>query len=175
MSKPASVSTSEWNELQSALTQFKTSDILPSDLINTNPDNLTNSIDMEQKWAEKAFKHAEIYFNIISSIEQKKITLTKIDDEIYQHFRNEFKDLNIYKLTDDILKSDVAKLQWREFCNKYDDNKVTDFNMATLLRLESNQDYSPDNTTIAPRIQFLAIEIARNREGANSAVFKAKK
>jgi hypothetical protein len=42
--------------------------------------------------------------------------------------------------------------------------------MATLMRIDSSLDYSEENTTIAPRIQFYAIEIARNREGHNSKV-----
>lgn len=42
--------------------------------------------------------------------------------------------------------------------------------MATLIRIDSNLDYSEENTSLVPRIQFFAIEIARNREGFNSKV-----
>ena len=35
------------------------------------------------------------------------------------------------------------------------------------MRVDADQDYSEENTTIAPRIQFYAVEIARNREGHN--------
>jgi hypothetical protein len=43
--------------------------------------------------------------------------------------------------------------------------------------LDSSQDYSEENTVIAVKIQFLAIEIARNRDGHNAALrsnFKPK-
>lgn len=31
-------------------------------------------------------------------------------------------------------------------------------------------DYSPENTTLVPRVQFYAIEIARNRSGLNDGI-----
>lgn len=47
------------------------------------------------------------------------------------------------------------------------ENNVEDFNFATLLRLNSHQDYNEANTIVVPRAQFLAIEITRNRNGLN--------
>ncbi len=38
------------------------------------------------------------------------------------------------------------------------------------MRLDASGDYNEENTTIAPRIQFYAIEIARNREGHNQTI-----
>ena len=49
---------------------------------------------------------------------------------------------------------------------------VEDFSLGSLLRLDSSKDYSEENTMIAVKIQFLAIEIARNREGHNSELRK---
>jgi len=49
--------------------------------------------------------------------------------------------------------------------------------LSRPARLNSSKDYEEDNTTIAIKIQFLAIEIARNREGFNSELrnnFKPK-
>lgn len=51
------------------------------------------------------------------------------------------------------------------------DGIVEDFNYGTLLRLNCSQGYTEENTIFAPRIQFFAIEIARNREGYNKAVY----
>jgi len=51
------------------------------------------------------------------------------------------------------------------------DGIVEDFNYGTLLRLDCSQGYTEENTIFAPRIQFFAIEIARNREGYNKAVY----
>uniref|UniRef100_A0A183ASV3 Polysacc_synt_4 domain-containing protein n=1 Tax=Echinostoma caproni TaxID=27848 RepID=A0A183ASV3_9TREM len=61
-----------------------------------------------------------------------------------------------------------SMLKWRDFCNKFED-KVDDFNFATLFRLDASKGYNEDNTCIVPRIQFLALEIARNRQGVNKS------
>lgn len=63
---------------------------------------------------------------------------------------------------------------WREFCEKYK-SRVQNYNFATLLRLHCDSDYTSENTTIAPRIQFYAIEIARNKEGYNDVIRRQKK
>lgn len=44
---------------------------------------------------------------------------------------------------------------------------ILDYSYGTLLRSDSAKDYSEDNTILVTRIQFYAIEIARNREGIN--------
>merc|ERR1712088_1098634 len=49
---------------------------------------------------------------------------------------------------------------------------VPDYNFGTLLRLNPNDDYSEKNTCFALRVQFLAIEIARNKEGSNKAIYE---
>lgn len=91
----------------------------------------------------------------------------------------------------------LASQTWRAFCNQFE-GVVEDFNYGTLLRLDCEGDYTEENsifgTCASPqvcfervkltsatrflssvtRIQFLAIEIARNREGYNSAVFRSK-
>lgn len=46
------------------------------------------------------------------------------------------------------------------------------------MRLDCSKDYSEANTIIVPRVQFLAIELARNREGLNGTIrenFKPKR
>lgn len=49
---------------------------------------------------------------------------------------------------------------------------LEDFSFGTLLRLSAGEEYSEANTILVTRVQFLAIEIARNREGANDAVYQ---
>lgn len=86
--------------------------------------------------------------------------------------------------------------KWRPFCLQFE-GAVEDFNLGTLLRLDCRRGYSEENSVLgkrraagwawaglvtapprlpllsaAPRIQFLAIEIARNREGCNGAVYR---
>ncbi|XP_019745716.1 protein PBDC1 [Hippocampus comes] len=128
---------------------------------------------LEVMWAMKAYNHAEVYFNLISSVDPKFLKLTKMDDDIYSTFRETFEDLDIKVLHPDQLKSAEAKERWRPFCNRYE-GLVEDFNYGTLLRLDCQKDYTEENTIFATRIQFFAVEIARNREGLNDTVFTSK-
>ncbi|XP_051539120.1 protein PBDC1-like [Myxocyprinus asiaticus] len=128
-----------------------------------------NDPQLEVMWAMKAYNHAEVYFNLISSVDPKFLKLTKSDDQIYTKFRDAFPDHNIQVLDPELLKSAKAKEEWRPFCNQFD-GVVDDFNYGTLLRIDSQKDYTEENTIFATRIQFYAIEIARNREGCNDAV-----
>ncbi|XP_068430090.1 protein PBDC1 [Clinocottus analis] len=125
---------------------------------------------LEAMWAMKAYNHAEVFFNLISSVEPKFLKLTKLDDEIYSIFRETFKELDIKLLKTEDLKSEEAKETWRPFCNRFE-GLIEDFNYGTLLRLDCEKDYTEENTIFATRTQFFAVEIARNREGYNDAVF----
>ncbi|KAH0623009.1 hypothetical protein JD844_030894 [Phrynosoma platyrhinos] len=87
-------------------------------------------------------------------------------------FRKVFKDLRIDLLDQEDLKSEPAKEKWRPFCLQFD-GVVEDFNYGTLLRLDCRKEYTEENTIFATRIQFFAIEIARNREGYNSVVYNS--
>ncbi|CAG2179627.1 unnamed protein product [Oppiella nova] len=112
----------------------------------------------------------EVYFKLISSMPSTTgLRLTQNDDIIYQTFRDRFKELDIKSLTEETLKCDEAKIQWRQYCNDMQEF-VEDFNFATLLRLDSRNDYSESNTIVVPRVQFVAIEVARNREGLNDGL-----
>lgn len=68
------------------------------------------------------------------------------------------------------LKSTEAKNKWRMFIEKFD--KLEDFAFGTLLRTDASKEFNPDNSIFVVRIQFLAIEIARNREGCNNLIRK---
>jgi hypothetical protein len=128
-----------------------------------------NDATVELLWAMKAHQHAQIYYNLLQATSPPSLRLTKIDDDIYRLFRSQFPELNIMMLNVDGIKSDSGKQEWREFCNQFE-GKVEDWNMATLLRIDATGDVSDGNTVIVPRIQFLAIEVARNREHCNDAV-----
>ncbi|XP_071947667.1 protein PBDC1-like [Antedon mediterranea] len=129
-------------------------------------ENYVNDANIEMQWAMKAFKHAEVYYNLISSVDSTSLKLTKHDDEILENFKKDFPDFKIDKFEEGDLKSDTAKSKWRPFCNHFD-GTVEDFNYGTLLRLDCTKDYSEENSTLATKIQFYAIEIARNRAGLN--------
>ena len=140
-----------------------------NDVFSRPADEFVNDPALEGLWAMKAVDHMKIHFNLIRSIDPTILKLTPKDDVIYQKFREQFPNLELATLTEDAIKSSQAKEEWRTFCNQFE-NEVEDFNYATLLRLNSQDDYNESNTIVVPRIQFLAIEVARNREGFNSSI-----
>ncbi|XP_078421524.1 protein PBDC1 isoform X1 [Cetorhinus maximus] len=137
---------------------------LPADAYGNDPN-------LEMIWAMKAYQHAEIYFNLICSVDPRFLKLTREDDLIYDEFRKQFRDMKVDILDQEELKSEAAKLRWRPFCLQFE-ALVEDFNYGTLLRLDCSKDYVEENTIFATRIQFFAIEIARNREGHNTALYE---
>lgn len=52
---------------------------------------------------------------------------------------------------------------------------VNDFNFGTLIRTDAGGDYTESNTLFTTRIQFYAIEIARNRLGLNERAHEESK
>lgn len=130
-----------------------------------------NDPTVESLWAIKAVEHMEVYFNLISAVDPKVLKLTPHDEAIYKEFRERFPDLDVKHLVESEIKSEESKKEWREFCLKFE-KVVEDYNFATLLRLDSEKDYAEENTTLVPRVQFYAVEIARNREGCNDDVRK---
>ena len=140
------------------------------DEIKKYANNVGNHGDIEMLWAHKAFRQTKIHFNLICSVNCTKLKLTKFDNELYEQFLLSFPNIKIDVLKEHELKSEVAKRRWRNFCYIFQ-NHLEDFNFGCLLRLNTYKDYSPDNTTLVPRVQFLAIEVARNRQGLNLCHF----
>ncbi|XP_032937315.1 protein PBDC1 [Catharus ustulatus] len=126
---------------------------------------------LELAWAERAHQHAQVHFNLLQSVEPRGLSLTPLDERIYREFRKNFPELRVDVLDPEELKSEAAKEKWRPFCLSFQE-LLPDFNFGTLLRLDSSGEYSEENSILAPRIQFFAIEIARNREGCNDGVFR---
>ncbi len=61
-------------------------------------------------------EHAEVYFNLLCAVDPAMLTGSKdTDDEIHEDFKKSFPDLNVAKFTEEDLKSDKAKADWREF------------------------------------------------------------
>ncbi|PSN47173.1 Protein PBDC1 [Blattella germanica] len=128
-----------------------------------------NDPSVEAMWAMKALEHAEVYFNILCSVDPKLLKLTPHDENIYKTFREEFPDLSVEKLNEEKLKSPEAKQKWRPFCEKFK-GVVEDYSFGTLLRLDNEGEYSNENSILVTRIQFYAIELARNKEGLNDCI-----
>eukprot|EP00090_Calanus_glacialis_P024923 TRINITY_DN3869_c0_g1_i1.p1 TRINITY_DN3869_c0_g1~~TRINITY_DN3869_c0_g1_i1.p1 ORF type:complete len:214 (+),score=90.63 TRINITY_DN3869_c0_g1_i1:31-642(+) len=140
-------------------------------VLGGDPEMLGNDGRVEELWAMKAMEHAEVYFNLLCSVEPARLKLSgsqELDDKIYKDYKESFPNLDTGKLTEDDLKNKKAKVEWREFSNRYKD--VEDFSLGSLLRMDSTKDYSEENTMLAIKIQFFAIEIARNRDGLNDTL-----
>ncbi|KAI7081458.1 hypothetical protein KC352_g41325 [Hortaea werneckii] len=73
------------------------------------------------------------------------------------------------------MKSKEGKERWRNFINSYE-KKIEDYNFGTMLRSNPSFEYGEKESIFAVRMQFYAIEIARNRAGLNDWVYeKAQK
>ncbi|RUS87782.1 hypothetical protein EGW08_004447 [Elysia chlorotica] len=143
-------------------------------LTSTKASDYTNSADIELQWAMKAMDHATVHYNLISSVDASRLRLTQMDDIIYKHFRETFPDFDVRSIKEDDLKTPESKEKWRNFCESFKGH-IEDYNLGTLLRLRCEDDYTPETTTFSVRTQFLAIEIARNKEGHNSILLEKKK
>ncbi|KAG4086678.1 DUF757-domain-containing protein [Neocallimastix lanati (nom. inval.)] len=139
---------------------------MATNLQNFDAENADNLPEIEKQWAVKATHHAETYWKLITSIPGSKLRLTPCDDEIYAAFLVTFPNFNIKNIDEDYFKSEKSKAKWREF-HRGLENKVEDHNFGTLLRKRYDGEYGPDNGLFATRLQFYAIEIARNKQGLN--------
>ncbi|KAJ7075420.1 DUF757-domain-containing protein [Mycena belliarum] len=145
-----------------------------------DPNNAQNLIEIEKQFAVKAVEQAQTYWNLIEKVDPKELRLTKIDDEIYEDTLKTFPELaedghaKLTKLDEEGMKSAEGKERWRVFIESYK-KKVKDYNFGSLIRTDAREEYGEKNTIFVTRIQFYAIEIARNRLGLNDAAHELAK
>ncbi|CAK38635.1 protein PBDC1 homolog [Aspergillus awamori] len=144
-----------------------------------DPETAENFEDMEKQFAVKAVEHLMTYWSILEKVPGSQLRLTKMDDDILESFQKEFPDFDPAEtLNEDKMKSKEGKEKWRNWINQYE-KIIEDFNFGTMLRASPNVEYDRDTTIFAMRMQFYAIEIARNRAGLNDWIYeraqKAKK
>lgn len=108
---------------------------------------------------------------MLCSLDTRWLQLTPHDDLIYTHFRQDFPDMDVTYINENEIKNSVNKAKWRGYCEKFK-SIVEDYSFGTLMRADCKGDYSEQNTILVPRVQFYAIEIARNRENHNNEVKK---
>lgn len=63
-------------------------------------------------------EHADVYWNLLCAVDPALLKLSgsrESDDTIYKDFKESFPGLNVVKFVEDDLKSDKAKVAWREF------------------------------------------------------------
>ncbi|OBA22992.1 DUF757-domain-containing protein [Metschnikowia bicuspidata var. bicuspidata NRRL YB-4993] len=134
-----------------------------------NAETADNLEDIEKQFAVKAVVQAETYWGLISKVKASALKLTQHDDDIFEALMEDFPEFkekaNVAQISENEMKSPQGKTRWRNFCEKF--KEIDDYNFGTLLRTKASDEYSQENTIFAVRIQFYAIEIARNRYGLN--------
>lgn len=139
-----------------------------------NAENTENLEDIEKQFAVKAVKQAETYWTLLESVGGSKLKLTQHDDEIFETLMEDFPEFkqpqNVAEISELEMKSPAGKARWRTFCEKF--KEIDDYNFGTLLRSKASGEYDQEGTIFAVRIQFYAIEIARNRYGLNDWIKK---
>jgi Polysaccharide biosynthesis len=115
------------------------------------------------------------YWSLLEKMRGSRLRLTRMDDEILQHLREAFPEFDPSETIDeDKMKSREGKERWRTFVSVYEqgDKKIEDFNFGTMLRRNPKFEYGEKETMFAVRMQFYAIEIARNRAGLNDWIYE---
>ncbi|CAL5873623.1 uncharacterized protein PFLUO_LOCUS7904 [Penicillium psychrofluorescens] len=141
-----------------------------------DPEQAENLEDMEKQFAVKAVEHLMTYWSILEKVKGSQLRLTKMDTEIYESFMAEFPDFDpAATINEDQMKSKAGKEKWRNWVNQFE-KKVEDYNFGTIIRTRADAEYDQDTTIFGVRMQFYAVEIARNRAGLNDWVYeKAQK
>jgi len=146
-----------------------------------DPNKAQNAVEIEKQFAVVAVEHAQVYWNLLESVQPRSLKLTPIDDEIFNHLSEAFPEMvtepyaGLKKLDEDMMKNAEGKKRWRDFINIYE-TKVKDFNFGALIRTDAEDEYAQNNSIFVTRMQFYAVEIARNRLGINDVIHvKAKK
>lgn len=103
------------------------------------------------------------------SVDPRYLKLTPLDDHIYKSFRDEFPTLDVRVMLESELKSATGKEKWRPYCERFK-HCLDDYSFGTLLRIDADKEYTEENTMLVIRVQFYAIELARNREGINGGL-----
>lgn len=94
----------------------------------------------------KVVQHMETYWNILEKMRGSQLRLTKLDDEIHEHFKKEFPNFDpAATINEDEMKSKEGKERWRNFVNTYE-KKVDDFNFGAMLRANAKTEYEKDGT-----------------------------
>ncbi|KAK5163858.1 hypothetical protein LTR16_012127, partial [Cryomyces antarcticus] len=91
------------------------------------------------------------YWAILEKVRGSKLRLTKLDDEIYEHFKKEFPDFDpTATIDEDQMKSKEGKEKWRNFMMPYE-KKVDDYNFGTMLRSNPKFEYGEKETIFGLR------------------------
>jgi len=91
-----------------------------------DPNKAQNAVEIEKQFAVVAVEHAQVYWNLLESVQPRVLKLTQIDDEIFNHLSEAFPEMvkepyaGLKKLDEDMMKNAEGKKQWRDFINTYE-------------------------------------------------------
>ena len=93
-----------------------------------------------------AVQHMATYWAILEKMRGSRLRLTKMDDEIYEHFKRDFPEFDPREtIIEDEMKSKKGKERWRTFMMAYE-KKVEDYNFGTMLRANPKFEYGEKET-----------------------------
>ncbi|EMR61992.1 putative duf757 domain-containing protein [Eutypa lata UCREL1] len=142
---------------------------VPKDFDAENADNFE---DIEKQFSVKAVQHLETYWAILEKVKGSLLRLTKYDDEIYEHLKRDFPDFDpAATINESEMKSKSGKDRWRKFMMVYE-KTINDYNFGTIMRTNPKFEHEEHTTIFVPRMQFYAVEIARNRAGLNDWIYE---
>mgnify|MGYP006087734243 CR=1 FL=1 len=138
--------------------------------------SLVNSAEVEERGILDSIDFAERHWASLVAAARSGEALppasgdAATDARLLRAFRSEFQALDVAHVTArELSGSEVAKRRWREFLPALEGSTNGHiFHMLTLLRCESRLGYTPANTILVPRAQFLCIEAARTALGLNA-------
>lgn len=106
-------------------------------------------------------QHMETYWKILKNKRGSQLRLTKMDDEIYEHLKADFPELDPAEdIVEDKLKSKEGKERWRKFMMAYE-KKVEDFNFGTMLRVSPKDDVDTEERVIFGRSGLMCFSLSR--------------
>lgn len=141
----------------------------------TSSDVVVNDATVEHAWATMAFEHALTYESVLKALTPSQMKFSSHDADMYTCFRTHFPTMALSPLNlAELNQTVVAKDKWRAFIDEWKD-KIEDYNVGSLLRLKSDTGLDEENCVLATRVQWMAIEVARCREGKNDEFVKNSK
>lgn len=93
-----------------------------------------------------AVQQMTTYWAILEKMKGSQLRLTKLDDEIYDHFKKDFPEFDPTEtINEDTMKSKEGKERWRNFMMAYE-KKIDDYNFGTMLRANPKTEYGEKET-----------------------------
>lgn len=117
-----------------------------SNSLSKVPDQWLNQMASYKVLHKPAVQHMATYWSILEKMKGSQLRLTKIDDDILEHFQKAFPEFDPSETIDeDKMKSKEGKERWREFMMAYE-KKIDDYNFGTMLRANPRFEYGEKET-----------------------------